>query len=271
MDSSKKSTRNEFKILHWNANGLTQHSDELKDLLDRQKVDVALISETHLSQKKKLKIPGMSIYRRDRTQNTKAAGGTAIIIRNNVVHSQIELENLNHLEANAVLIELENHTKINIVAMYKKPKANLEEGDLKAMLNLKYPTLAAGDINSKHTDWGCKSINQNGRRLKTYLENNPWMLCAPDQPTHIGRNQDYNSDILDIVLMKDFPYNLKQEVLQKLNSDHLPVLITMTLKVKHQELSTPIQTNWVKFRESINKVQIKTPMVVTEGSIDSHV
>jgi hypothetical protein len=38
---------NSLRILLWNSNGLVQQRDELKIFLQTQKIDVALISESH--------------------------------------------------------------------------------------------------------------------------------------------------------------------------------------------------------------------------------
>lgn len=41
----------QFKILIWNANGLLQHSLELKKLYTYERLDIFLISETHFMEK----------------------------------------------------------------------------------------------------------------------------------------------------------------------------------------------------------------------------
>lgn len=42
----------------------------------------------------------------------------------------------------------------------------------------------AGDLNSKHTDWGCRVNNPNGVKLKTFIFNTPYILSAPREPTY---------------------------------------------------------------------------------------
>lgn len=68
---------NKYKILHWNANGLIQNSNELKVFLKINQIDIALISETHLTNKSIARIPNYQIYRTDQPDN-RSHGGTAV-------------------------------------------------------------------------------------------------------------------------------------------------------------------------------------------------
>jgi exonuclease III len=39
----------QIKIVLWNANGLAQHTEEVKNYIQNQQVDITLISETHFT------------------------------------------------------------------------------------------------------------------------------------------------------------------------------------------------------------------------------
>jgi hypothetical protein len=43
---------NPLRLALWNANGLTQHAEELCTFISYHKIDVMLISETHFTEKK---------------------------------------------------------------------------------------------------------------------------------------------------------------------------------------------------------------------------
>jgi len=52
----------QLKIFVWNANGLAQHTEEIKHYLQNQQMDIVLISETHFTTRSYLKIPNYAIY-----------------------------------------------------------------------------------------------------------------------------------------------------------------------------------------------------------------
>lgn len=51
-----------IKILSWNANGLLQHQQELQAVLDINKIDVCLISETHFIKQSFINFRGYKMY-----------------------------------------------------------------------------------------------------------------------------------------------------------------------------------------------------------------
>jgi hypothetical protein len=51
-----------LSILLWNANGITHNKNELQHLLFDKKINIALITETHLTPKKHFNIPGYTTH-----------------------------------------------------------------------------------------------------------------------------------------------------------------------------------------------------------------
>jgi exonuclease III len=47
---------NNLRIIHWNANGILNKANEFHTLLIREKIDIALISETKLKPTSQFKI-----------------------------------------------------------------------------------------------------------------------------------------------------------------------------------------------------------------------
>jgi hypothetical protein len=70
----------QLKRVLWNANGLAQHTAEVKTYIQTENVDVMLISETHFTTRSYIKIPNYTIYAAQHPDGT-AHGGTAIIIK----------------------------------------------------------------------------------------------------------------------------------------------------------------------------------------------
>ena len=73
-----------INIVLWNANGLLQHLLEVKSFL--YTVDILLVSEPHFTNTSFCKIQNNTTYHIMHSDGT-AHAGTAIIIKNSVMHS----------------------------------------------------------------------------------------------------------------------------------------------------------------------------------------
>jgi exonuclease III len=80
-------------LLNWNANGLKSHRNALLAFLNHLNIDIACITETHLSNTDKLKFPGYKMYRADRVTQIRAKGGVAILVRNQIVVLSSQINN----------------------------------------------------------------------------------------------------------------------------------------------------------------------------------
>jgi hypothetical protein len=50
----------------WNANGLTQHAEELRTFISYHNIDIMLISETHFTERSYFRLPFYSVYHTNR-------------------------------------------------------------------------------------------------------------------------------------------------------------------------------------------------------------
>jgi hypothetical protein len=67
-----------LQLTLWNANSLTQHTEELKTFISMHNTDM-LISEMHFTEKSYIKLPNYAVDHKNNSAGT-ARGGTAIII-----------------------------------------------------------------------------------------------------------------------------------------------------------------------------------------------
>ena len=93
-----------LRILTWNANGLNERTQELEILLRTMNIDIALISETHFTDKSIAKIKGFDIYWTNHP-NGRARAESAIIIKNNIKHYQREHICEEHIQATIITIQ----------------------------------------------------------------------------------------------------------------------------------------------------------------------
>lgn len=163
-----------------------------------------------------------------------------------------------------------------------KPSNRLNDEDLKpkVTLNSGQPTILAGDLNTKNKEWGCRANNPNGGILFNLLQNETWILLAPNEPTYYPMQHNQAPDILDFALLKNMgsvmtyefmSYDTEQKVLNKLFLDHTPVL--MEIKTRPQIVNSENQTKirWEKVTENLNNVNLHYPDVLNHAVIDDHI
>lgn len=67
-------TNLKLKIITWNANGILPHKLELQAILNNHNIDIVMISESHLTPTKNIKILGYKAYQSNHPDNTAHAG-----------------------------------------------------------------------------------------------------------------------------------------------------------------------------------------------------
>ena len=78
-------------ILQWNCRGLMNNHPELC-LLSQQYNPVAMcLQETHIADISKVSFKGYIPYHRLDDSHDRASGGSSILIRNDVIHSPVNL------------------------------------------------------------------------------------------------------------------------------------------------------------------------------------
>jgi exonuclease III len=70
----------DLRIMTWNTDGLQQHKENLIVTLVDEKIDVCLISETHITTESYIKLREFVVYHTMHTNNC-ARVGRAVIIR----------------------------------------------------------------------------------------------------------------------------------------------------------------------------------------------
>lgn len=106
---------NFLKIALWNANGLTQHSQEVKSFIVSCDIDIMLITKTHFTNKSYLKMTNYFIYSTRHPDRT-AHGGIARIIKAKIKHEVNDLGK-DYLQATNITIE-DSYCSLTISAVY---------------------------------------------------------------------------------------------------------------------------------------------------------
>lgn len=103
-------------ILMWNANGLSNNSNELITVLNDKRIVLALISEIHFTTHTKFSIPGYNIITSNHPDNT-AHAGAEIIIKYSLLYTPFSCVQENYIQAAILTIKL-NHILVTIAATY---------------------------------------------------------------------------------------------------------------------------------------------------------
>lgn len=192
MDRNQNKIIQNLTILNWNANGINNQRSLFIAFLARYNVDIACISETHLDEVTKFRIPGYNVYRKDRCSEV-AAGGVAVIIKSKYEHIQLpELPDLK-IEMTSIKVKLDDQSSVVITSAYRQPKIKLVAEDIKRIFDTTESTLIIGDVNSKNTLWGCRVSNPEGIKLENLAIANSFQILAPDDYTYYPYREDRKS------------------------------------------------------------------------------
>lgn len=264
---------NALKIVTWNANGLMQHIEELLVFLNTEKIDICLITESHLTRSSNLNISGYCCYHAIHPAD-RARGGSSLLVKDSIKHyedSKIEEEKI---QATTINVHVLNKMKIKVSAIYCPPKHNLKKDDyIRFFQTLGSYFIVGGDFNAKNTFWGSRLTNTKGRELYSAGRALNCDFHSSAMPTHWPVDQNKIPDLIDFYVGKGISDNyIYVENKDDLSSDHSPVLMTVSvsiLKTESQPRLINHKTNWLLFRQaledSINlQVPIKTSFQLEE-------
>ncbi|GFX64134.1 hypothetical protein TNCV_2090321 [Trichonephila clavipes] len=147
-----------LSLCSWNANGLLKRRIEFRIFIEKHSPDIILIQETHLRPSHSFNIANYRCYRNDRITEAHAAGGTLILIKNNIKHYHLPTPALQAIEATIVIINLPNHNPISIVSCYIPPNSDTNivfTIDLENLIQTSSDCIIFGDLNATHSAWNC--------------------------------------------------------------------------------------------------------------------
>lgn len=209
-------------IVQWNCRGLLPRLAELQLLISRYNPSVICLQETHLKTENKFLPRHFAIYRTD-VESQTAKGGTAILIRRELIASEINLST--DLQATAII--LKTPLRITICNIYL-PKPNWTEESLNNLIDqLPLPVLLLGDFNAHNPLWGSIKTNNAGRKIERIFNQHNMVLLNSGQNTHfVSRNGSFSA--IDLTFCSPsiatlFRWNPSDDLY---GSDHFPILIT---------------------------------------------
>lgn len=255
-------------IGHWNANGIRGNYREFTQFLRDHNIDIMLINETRLTPKCNFNVAGYNVIRKDR-DNNKAQGGVLILIKTVINYSKVSLKTVS---IESVAIRLVNNTIF--ASVYNPPRTKIYARDLETIFGLGNKVLIYGDLNAKSTAWNCKIGNPNGKIVYSFALKNTVKILAPDNYTLYPYSNTLPS-IVDIGLIKNINCHIEINTHDELNSDHIPVVISVNNITNYAYAETEffdyMRADWNKFRNIISDKLVLNLAPKNTCDIDSSV
>ena len=159
-------------ILQWNCRGLINNHPEVC-ILSQQYNPVAIcLQETHIIDESKASFKGYTPYHRVDHSHDRASGGSSILIRDDIIHSPVNLNT--NLQAVAVRVTLS--FAFTICSIYAPPSKCIDIGDYQhLMAQIQGPVMFLWDFNSHNPLWGSEHLTPKGKVIENFISQND--LC----------------------------------------------------------------------------------------------
>lgn len=268
MQPLKTGMAKQLRIVEWNANGLLQHQQELQAILDIEKIDVCLISETHFTKESYVKFKGYLVYHTIHPENA-AKGGSAIIIKQTIPHHQEIGWQTEEIQATAVSIKTKTYNLV-VVSVYCPPKHNIKAELYMDFLDSQGSRfIAGGDYNAKHTEWGSRLTTTKGRELLKACRQLKCEVISTGKPTYWPADPNKIPDLIDFFIVRNIALNyLTIEEAWDMNSDHSPILLTTSEEIIQKETPPRLvnrRTDWDSFRIELEaSINLSVPLKTKE-------
>jgi hypothetical protein len=129
------------------------------------------------------------------------------------------------------------------------------KSDLNQFNSLRGKYIVAGDFNCRHTAWKCLKNNEWGKILNEKLISSAFKLSYTTTPTYIPKKSKHKPSTIDVAISNISNHLSNPVTLNDLNSDHLPVTLSINLDVQLRENPHILlykKTNWKRFNRVLS-------------------
>lgn len=242
-------------------------------MMSINKLDVALISESHAVARSDFRMKGYNIYFTPHPDGL-AHAGSALIIKSNIKHTRLDNYSTNHIQATSVRVE-DLTGPIVLSAVYSPPKHKItQDMYITYFKTLGNKFVAGGDWNAKHLFWGSRITLPRGRELKNSLSGLHLTPVSTGEPTYWPADRNRLPDLIDFFVTKSISH-LYTSVESNFDgsSDHTPIILTLSstsvVTERQPETLTNYKTDWHSFRSTLDDdINLKIPLK-SEDDVDS--
>ena len=233
-------SRNNLRILQWNANGIRPRRTELTHFLSQNQYDLIFVQESHLSSDSTFHIPGYKtlqkncfMTRRGTTISTgNLGGGVLILVKNGLTYTSLSSldPSFDYL---AITVKIKGASPIHLFNVnVPLIRSSSSDSRLKSFSPFLLPssptTYIFGDFNSHHSFWDSHSPeDQSGKDLFDWLLSDLIPINNPEHHTLLHRaTGNHSSPDLSLIPVQ-IASKCTWQALPDLDSDHLPISITI--------------------------------------------
>ena len=210
-------------IIQWNCRGLKINLLELTLLVQSFLPIAFCLQETHLKESDNVSLKGYNMYSTFSKVDERAAGGSSIFVKDNVIHSTVQLTT----DLQAVAIRLSLDKTITLCSIYIPPNSIIDKAKPKNLTDqLPSPFILMGDFNAHNPLWGSKTHNAKGKIIEDFVSQEGLCIFNDGSNTYLHPgNGSYSSidiTICDPSLLLDYSWRVHDDLC---GSDHFPIVL----------------------------------------------
>ncbi|VDI13058.1 Hypothetical predicted protein [Mytilus galloprovincialis] len=188
----------------------------------------------------------------------RAAGGSSIFVKDNVIHSTVQLTT----DLQAVAIRLSLDKTITLCSIYIPPNSIIDKAKLKNLTDqLPSPFILMGDFNAHNPLRGSKTHNAKGKIIEDFVSQEGLCIFNDGSNTYLHPgNGSYSSidiTICDPSLLLDYSWRVHDDLC---GSDHFPIvlehLFTSAQQRSLSDLAVFVSGNWPRLSVENNQSKI---------------
>jgi ribonuclease HI len=246
--------KSELTILQWNADGLNPKIPELEKRADERQVDIIAIQETKLRATSRTpQIRGYIPVRTDRPGAEYPGGGLITYIKKDIAYRKIGASKVGSVEAQAVSIQQNKDTWLDITNVYVPPSRDDSTRDL-SWIPLRNNSVVLGDFNAHSPLWDpVQPSDKQGEELVDWTLEKDLHICNNGDPTRVNRGTGgYSSPDITIV-SKNLEQHISWTVDDDMGSDHSPIIIKITnVKTRLHREPAKRKLRWKRKGDKVN-------------------
>ena len=126
-------SRNNLRILQWNANGIRPRRTELIQFFSQNQYNLTFVQESHLSSDSTFRIPGYKTLQKNRSMTRRGTtistgnlgGGVLILVKNGLTYTSLSTQSLSSLDPSSdylvITVRIKGASLIHLFNVYVPP------------------------------------------------------------------------------------------------------------------------------------------------------
>ena len=241
---SAKRRNRPLRIVQWNAEGVNTKMGELREFIKEYKIDVVLIQESKLTEKKSSPVlKDFSVVRGDRKGAAHHGGGLLTYISKELTFKENGHSQRGVVELLSVSIHQSGTKWITINNLYIPPR---DQADL-SWIPVQSNSVYAGDFNGHSQIWDeIQPTDARGEQILDWVLENDLQCMNDGSPTRLNPGTGGFSTPDVTLVTPELGTKTKWTVIEEtaMGSDHSPIVIEIKDGDIQTISTTPFRTKW---------------------------